>query len=335
MLRKPPRLDHVKHVRSRGKWYSYFNTGTRDEAGKPVFARLPEWATPGFHDSYGALLAGRTRRIAPAYTLAHLAEAYRRSATFAEKAPNTQKLYRVQLAKVVEVWGKFPVNALEPHHVRRAIEAEGWKAGTRNMVVAVLALLYKWGRRQDLAAIDPARDMERARGGEHEPWPDDVLNAALAASDSTVRLAVHLLYFTGQRIGDVCKLRWGDIRDGHLFVRQTKTGKLVEPPLHAELAAELARTPKTGLRVLEGIDERRLRIALQAFTAALGHKTVPHGLRKNAVNALLEAGCTIAEVSAITGQTHQVVEHYAAKVNRRKLGKAAMLKFEQGRKASA
>lgn len=46
---------------------------------------------------------------------------------------------------------------------------------------------------------------------------------------------------------------------------------------------------------------------------ALGIKTVPHGLRKNAVNALLEAGCTIAEVSAITGQTHQVVEHYAAK----------------------
>ena len=56
---------------------------------------------------------------------------------------------------------------------------------------------------------------------------------------------------------------------------------------------------------------------------------------KNAVNALLEVGCTIAEVSAITGQTHQVVEHYAAKVNRRKLGKAAILKFEAARKTSS
>ena len=74
---------------------------------------------------------------------------------------------------------------------------------------------------------------------------------------------------------------------------------------------------------------------LQAFTAALGIKTVPHGLRKNAVNALLEAGCTIAEVSAITGQTHQVVEHYAAKVNRRKLGKSAIVKFERARDKSA
>lgn len=45
--------------------------------------------------------------------------------------------------------------------------------------------------------------------------------------------------------------------------------------------------------------------------------------------------CTIAEVSAITGQTHQVVEHYAAKVNRRKLGKAAIVKFAAARKKSA
>ena len=63
--------------------------------------------------------------------------------------------------------------------------------------------------------------------------------------------------------------------------------------------------------------------------------SVPHGLRKNAVNALLEAGCTIAEVSAITGQTHQVVEHYAAQVNRRKLGKSAIVKFERARDKSA
>ena len=36
-----------------------------------------------------------------------------------------------------------------------------------------------------------------------------------------------------------------------------------------------------------------------------------HGLRKSAVVTLLEAGCTDAEVSAITGQTRQMVEHYA------------------------
>lgn len=75
-----------------------------------------------------------------------------------------------------------------------------------------------------------------------------------------------------------------------------------------------------------------LRRVLQDFTATLDAKTVPHGLRKNAVNALLEVGCTVPEVAAITGQTHQIVEHYAKRVDRRKLGKAAILKFEKAEK---
>jgi len=60
---------------------------------------------------------------------------------------------------------------------------------------------------------------------------------------------------------------------------------------------------------------------------------VPHGLRKNAVNALLLAGCTIAEVGSITGQSMQVIEHYAARVNNRKLGEAAILKMDSRRNA--
>lgn len=62
------------------------------------------------------------------------------------------------------------------------------------------------------------------------------------------------------------------------------------------------------------------------------HDEARHGLRKNAVNALLEAGCTIAEVASITGQTFQVVEHYAAQMNRRKLSKAAIVKLDAHRK---
>jgi hypothetical protein len=43
---------------------------------------------------------------------------------------------------------------------------------------------------------------------------------------------------------------------------------------------------------------------------------------------LLEAGCTDLEVSAITGQSRQMVEHYAKQVNQKKLAAAALLKWE-------
>ena len=53
-----------------------------------------------------------------------------------------------------------------------------------------------------------------------------------------------------------------------------------------------------------------------------------HGLRKSAVVTLLEAGCTDAEVAAITGQSRQMVEHYSRQVNQRKLAASAILKWE-------
>jgi hypothetical protein len=43
---------------------------------------------------------------------------------------------------------------------------------------------------------------------------------------------------------------------------------------------------------------------------------------------LLEAGCTDAEVSAITGQTREMVVHYARAVNQKRLAAAAILKWE-------
>jgi biotin operon repressor len=51
-------------------------------------------------------------------------------------------------------------------------------------------------------------------------------------------------------------------------------------------------------------------------------------LRKSAVVFLLEAGCTDAEVSAITGQSRQMVEHYGRQLNQKKLAASAVLKWE-------
>ena len=54
-----------------------------------------------------------------------------------------------------------------------------------------------------------------------------------------------------------------------------------------------------------------------------------HGPRKSAVVFLIEASCSPAEVAPITGQTMQMVEHYAKQVNQKKLARAAILKWER------
>ncbi len=64
------------------------------------------------------------------------------------------------------------------------------------------------------------------------------------------------------------------------------------------------------------------------FRVLRKRRRVFHGLRKSSVVFLLEAGCTDAEVAAITGQSRKMVEHYAKAVNQRRLAAAAILKWE-------
>lgn len=336
-MAKLPRLPHVKFVKAKGRVYAYFNTGTKKD-GKPIYHRMPDPSSAGFFESYASFKAGRTRRSAPAYTVAKLVEDFLASADYQKKSQATKDLYRLQLGKIIEPVGHWPVDGLEHHDIQTMIDGEGWGTATRNSVIAAIGAAYLWGRTVGKAKIKPVEDFKRIKGGEHAPWPDHVLEAALASDDANVRLPVHLLYFTGQRIGDVLRMQWTAIKDGMIAVRQQKTGKLVYVPMTRELREELDRTPKAELTILgraaskKGIEQ--VRDILQAFAADHGAKVVTHGLRKNAVNALLEAGCTIAETAAITGQSFTMVEHYARQVDQQRLGQAAIVKFDIARKKS-
>jgi hypothetical protein len=53
-------------------------------------------------------------------------------------------------------------------------------------------------------------------------------------------------------------------------------------------------------------------------------RLVFHGTRKNAVNALLEVGCSEARVAAIVNMSPAMVHHYSKKVSQFRLARAAM-----------
>ncbi|WP_225403026.1 tyrosine-type recombinase/integrase, partial [Escherichia coli] len=46
-----------------------------------------------------------------------------------------------------------------------------------------------------------------------------------------LRLAMDLAVVTGQRVGDLCKMKWSDINDNHLHIEQGKTGAKLAIPL--------------------------------------------------------------------------------------------------------
>ena len=327
-----PRLQWVKFTRSKGKLYAYFNTG-RKVNGKIVYARLPPFGTAEFYQSYGAFKGARTKRQQHVPTVGDLVTLYRQSDEWKARADNSRTTYSSTLAKIEDAFAKFPVNDLQRRDIYTLLDSIPGGA-SRNLIVAVIGVLYRYARRRDMTSADPTKDIERFATGQHEPWPEDMLDLALAAEDDTVRLATHLLYYTGQRISDVVKMRWSDIRGQRIEVRQKKTGKELKVHQHRALQAELDRTPKRGLTILAQANgkpwsDTTIREKLQAYAKERGFHVVPHGLRKNAVIALLEAGATIPEVQAVTGQSVDMVMHYAARVDRGALSEAAILKLER------
>src|SRR5262249_26037818 len=147
--------------------------------------------------------------------------------------------------------------------------------------------------------------------------------------------AAALALYSGQRQGDVLAMKWSDVREGLLSVVQEKTDCHIVVPVHRDLAPILADIPKRSVFVLTSSngtpwtkDGFKTSWGRMATKLKLPPGLVFHGLRKSAVVMLLEAGCTDAEVSAITGQSRQMVEHYAQQVNRKKLAASAILKWE-------
>lgn len=327
---------YVKRVKARGRYYYYFDTGATKD-GKPVYQRLPDPSSREFGGVYAALLGHRTRRqsVAEIVTVKKLIDLYEKSQVFAKLSDSTRKTYSIHLRKVEHEMGNAPAAKVEPKDITRMMDKMADRPGAANLVLGVVGALYRWARKRHHvpSTVDPTRDVETLEMGEHSPWPEPVLRAALASDNARVRLATHLLYYTAQRIGDVVQMRWTDIRDGVLYMDQQKTGKSLRIPLHRDLAAALAATPRRALTILTTVEGRSIsaqpiRKALKAHCAAFGLDLVPHGLRKNAVIALLEAGCSIAETASISGQTFQMVEHYAKLRDQGKLASAAVLKWE-------
>lgn len=327
---------YVRKKVAKGRTYYYFETGRKDEAGKPILTRLPDVRGAEFGRALATANAARNRKppASALMTVAKMADLWQNSQIYRKRATSTQTSYNHYLKRIVIDLGVAPVDDVKRADVAMLMDKRGKTPAAANQIVRVLGALYAWGRKQGHTTARPTEDVELNEIGEHDPWPEWLIEQALESDDATVSLATALLYFTAQRIGDMLKMRWTDIREGRIAVKQEKTGTTLEIAIHERLAGHLAKAPRRGFTILSQEDGRKCRQdktrnALQAFAAERGLKVVPHGLRKNAVNALLEAGCSIAETQAVSGQSLQMIEHYAKKRNRAKLADAAVLKWEK------
>src|SRR6516165_7356370 len=271
-------------------------------------------------------------------TVAAAVAGYFASSAFASLAESTRKDRRRILERFRDHSGGNAIAALTRRDVEALVEARKCRPGTAlNFLVALRALM----RHAVLVGLVDRDPTEGVRGPKFRSdgfytWTEQDIAAFEARHPvgSRARLALALGLYTGQRRSDVIRMGRQHVRDDVVHVRQQKTGRSLEIPIHPVLQAILEATPSNHLTFLTTQAGKPFSPA--GFTnwfrdmcnkAGLLHGTSAHGLRKAACRRLAEAGCSANLIAAVSGhRSLREVQRYTEAVDQARMARSAMEK---------
>lgn len=290
----------------------------RKVAGKDHYVRLPDADDPDFARAYQDAARTAERSTPARGTMAALVAAYRASSDYRTiPSPTTRANYSRYLDMIVADHGHRRVAELRPFHVRKIRDGMQDKPGKANNWLAVLKALLSFAAVNDWRADNPAAGIKALKLGEHEPWPADVLEAALDAAGPMDRLAIVTGLCSGARIGDAIRMQHG-WHDGTMMEFVASKNKAdVAVPMHPLWLAEIAALPRKSVTILYDRTGRpfqstgSLQARIRRLMQSIGEEGYSfHGLRKNACCYLAELRLNDSEIGAVVGMTPQTVRHY-------------------------
>lgn len=182
-----------------------------------------------------------------ARTFAQVAAWYRKE-VLPGKAPRTRADNEAELVRLEAVFGQSPIETIQPvdvaTYLERRADEDGKPAPIRaNREIALLSHVINFARRRGFTAMaNPCAGVKRNVEAGRDRYVDDAeFEVIYGKADAVLKDALDLLLLTGQRPGDVLRMRRADLADGALRVRQGKTGTKLRITVEGELAAVLER----------------------------------------------------------------------------------------------
>ena len=165
-------------------------------------------------------------------------------AKFSTKSVQTRKDNDKELANLLKVFARMPIDVIAPMHVRAYMDIPGQTSKVRaNREKALFSHIFnkasEWGY---TALQNPCQGVKGFKEvGRSRYITDAEFDHVNAQAHFTVIDAMDLALLTGQRPADVLKLKRTDIRDGALWIVKNKTGARLGIEVTGELAAVIAR----------------------------------------------------------------------------------------------
>ena len=259
---------------------------------------------------------------------------YYRDIAFLALAPSTRKMRRAILEQFRASYGDRQIAGLQRVHIvnllrsKKPFAARNWLKALRGLMLFLVATEQR--------IDDPTAGVRlpRTRAGEVHSWTEaEIKNYEDRHLVGTrERLALALLLYTAQRRSDVVVMGRQHIQVGAVIVRQRKTGRMLEIPIHPVLAQILDATPSYNLTFLTTAKGKPFSpggfgnlFREWCEEAGLPQRCSAHGLRKAACRRLAEAGCTAHQIAAISGHLSlSEIERYTRAASQSQMARAAM-----------
>ncbi|MEM8791082.1 MAG: tyrosine-type recombinase/integrase [Pseudomonadota bacterium] len=301
--------------------------------GLPTKKITAEPDTPEFFQQISDAMRGHRRLTGPR-NFKRLVDSYYRSSAYTTLAPRTARDYEKYLTFFVDRMGKIDPVVMRRREIIKMRDTNADRPYFANYAVKVMRILMEHAIDVGWRDDNPAKGVSLIKTDPEprEPWPPELIDAyrAHALLGTRERLVMELCLGTGQRIGDVLKMREEQLVDNEIHLRQSKTRKRLIVPLLPALEEALQAMPnrggwllwnqhRTGPWSYRGASDavRKIRTKIGALDFDI------HSWRYNAACELLEAKCTDELISSVTGQTPSMVQHYTASIRQKRNARLA------------
>lgn len=327
--------DRHRVLRWRFRRPGYPESQTRELFGSEAW-----WAWYAAADAATKLEIGASRTKPGSFNA--VVVAYYASSDYRRLGKVTQVTYRNILDRFRTAAGDLPVAKMTSAHVRKWLDNRADRPAAANTLLKVLRAVMRFALDRGMITVDPTfgvRPVKNQTDG-HHTWTEAEIAKYEAhwKLGTRERLAFDLLLYTAQRSGDVRQMGRQHVHDGHVTVRQEKTGQPLEIPMHPRLVASIAAFNSGHLTyiVTKDGDPYSARgfgnwFNDSAQAAGLEKGRTAHGLRKAAARRMAEAGCTPHQIAAVTGhKTLKEVERYTRAAGQKALAGSALAMIASG-----
>ncbi|MEP2782804.1 MAG: tyrosine-type recombinase/integrase [Pseudoruegeria sp.] len=333
-----PRLKWTYNA-AKGIWDPYHRTTWTENGKRRERAILLKWEGDAqiLDRLYWECQSGRHEKqkpAAPARSWKHLVQLWRSDPREQKKlAASTKASYNRYMEVLLEKNADKPVASLTRQRLRLIHDALSDTPRKADWIVQIVRKLWNYAQaRHDWPlATNPAENFELyGKQSSFDPWPEWMVDA-LTTAPQNVRTTAEIILGTGQRPSAAIEMRWNDFNGEWVTVMDDKTDTSFEIFAPQQLRTYLKELRKAGRHIMaknikEPLGYDAVQKQFSVWRKGLGPKAKPfvlHGLRKLAITRLAEAGCTDAEIQAVTNQSLEMVAYYRQKANRKTMSKNA------------